>query len=202
MDESEFIQRIATGLVTRGSGGILSLTQDARVHYKRWYTTRAIADTGYEGAFDSRIADHAIKIGALFTAARGDGDVTRDDLRAGIDLATTARAAGASVFEGAVQSHRGPDKDYLTTRVLELTTVLEHRGTDWISQRDLTLKFGHKLNARGLRNILDVMHDLRMVQRMEAVSRGPGKAATLWRGTTLLLTTPVEVVLQQVDRSR
>jgi hypothetical protein len=78
--------------------------------------------------------------------------------------------------------------------------VLEQGGTDWVSQATLTQHFAHRLNARGLRNILDAMHDLRMVQRAE--STGRGRTTTLWRGTTLLREVPTSVLLSMVDKTR
>jgi hypothetical protein len=158
----------------------ITLTPDAQRLYKQWYTTRETATNGYAAAFDSRAADHILKVAGLLALGRGDAELHRHDLRAATTLVGHARAAGGSVFDGAHSHAPGPRDDALAARIADLTSVLEARGRDWISQRDLTQRFNHKLNARGLRNILDVMHDLRMVQRTE--TQGRRTAATLWRG--------------------
>jgi hypothetical protein len=197
--EEDFIERCR--MLLRHVGGSIHLTPDAQRLYKQWYTTRETATDGYAAAFDSRAADHILKVAGLLALGRGDAELHRSDLRAATTLVGHARAAGGSVFDGAHSHAPGPRDDALAARIADLTSVLEARGRDWISQRDLTQRFNHKLNARGLRNILDVMHDLRMVQRTETQGR-TGRPATLWRGTTLLLTVEPEIVLEQVDRSR
>lgn len=191
-DEQAFLGRQAGRL--RGEPSTLTLTPAARQRYISWYRGEQDGEP-----LSSRAPDHVLKLAGLLALGRGDKEVGRVDIDAAISLVDVSSRARLTLFSHQVDQQR-PRSDVLTARVSDLQQVLEAQGTAWISQSDLTRRFAHRLNARGLRNILDVMHDLRMVQRAE--STGDGRTTTLWRGTTLLHEIPIETVLSEVDKSR
>jgi hypothetical protein len=201
-DEQGFLERAERLLRACGGSGTLVLNREARASYVRWYAKHSLRQhTGdYSPAFASRQPDHTLKVAGLLSLNRGSTIIDRDDVLAAQCLVDMCARAGASVF-GAVEEPRARTRaDVLESRIVDLQHVLERGGTDWVSQATLTQHFAHRLNARGLRNILDAMHDLRMVQRAE--STGRGRTTTLWRGTTLLREVPTSVLLSMVDKTR
>jgi hypothetical protein len=200
--EQEFLER-AEGLLRAYRGkGTLTLSRTARTAYVRWYAghTRQLREGDYAPAFASRQPDHTLKLAGLLSLNRGSALIDRDDVNAARCLVDVCARAGASVFGDTERPRERTRTDILESRVTDLQRILEQGGTDWVSQATLTQRFAHRLNARGLRAILDAMHDLRMVQRAE--STGRGRTTTLWRGTTLLREVPTGVLLSLVDKTR
>jgi hypothetical protein len=201
-DEQGFLGR-AEGLLRACDGrGVLTLTSVARSAYTRWYANRGYGaeDGDYVTAFASRQPDHVLKLSGLLSLNRGAGVIDRDDVNAAQHLVDMCARAGAGVFGSTEKPGARSRTDVLESRIDDLQRILERGGTDWVSQATLTQHFAHRLNARGLRAILDAMHDLRMVQRAE--STGRGRTTTLWRGTTLLREVPTGVLLSMVDKTR
>jgi hypothetical protein len=201
-NEQGFLER-AEGLLRECDGRrVLTLSGPARTAYVRWYTrhTTHQRDGDYSLAFASRQPDHVLKLAGLLSVNRASALIDEHDVRAARCLVDICARAGASVFGDDPRAETRHGTDVLESRIADLQRILERGGTDWVSQATLTQHFAHRLNARGLRNILDVMHDLRMVQRAE--STGRGRTTTLWRGTTLLREVPTGVLLSMVDKSR
>jgi hypothetical protein len=201
-NEQGFLER-AEGLL-RGCEGrhVLVLNGAARNAYTRWYTQHNLQprDGDYTTAFASRQPDHLLKLAGLLSLNRRSALIDEHDIRAARCLVDICARAGASVFGDGHRDETRHGTDVLESRVIDLQRILEQGGTDWVSQSTLTQRFAHRLTARGLRNILDAMHDLRMVQRAE--STGKGRTTTLWRGTTLLREVPTGVLLSMVDKAR
>jgi hypothetical protein len=202
-NEQGFLERAERLLrACRGSDTTLTLSGRARTVYVRWYAghTRQLREGDYALAFASRQPDHMLKIAGLLSLNRGHEVIDECDILAAQCIVDTCARAGSSVF-GSVEGPRERTRNDVTeSRITDLLLILERGGTDWVSQATLTQRFAHRLNARGLRNILDAMHDLRMVQRAE--STGKGRTTTLWRGTTLLREVPTGVLLSLVDKTR
>jgi hypothetical protein len=200
--EQGFLERAERLLRACGGQRVLTLTPVARSAYTRWYTqlNQQPRDGDYAPAFASRQPDHILKLAGLLSLNRGSALIDRDDILAARYLVDMCARAGASVFGDTEKPGERNRTDVLESRIVDLQRILERGGTDWVSQTTLTQHFAHRLNARGLRNVLDAMHDLRMVQRAE--STGRGRTTTLWRGTTLLREVPTSVLLSMVDKTR
>jgi hypothetical protein len=201
-DEEGFLERAERLLRACGDRRVLTLTTVARRVYTRWYArhTRQLHSGDYAPAFASRQPDHILKLAGLLTLNRQSAVIDEGDVQAARCLVDMCARAGASVFGDTESPRERTRTDVLESRIVDLQHILERGGTDWVSQATLTQHFAHRLNARGLRNILDAMHDLRMVQRAE--STGRGRTTTLWRGTTLLQEVPTGVLLSMVDKTR
>jgi hypothetical protein len=198
--EQRFLERAHRLL--HGCEATLTLSGGARAAYIRWYTrhTSVPRDGDYAPAFASRQPDHILKLAGLLSLNRGSALIDEHDIRAARCLVDNCARAGASVFGDIERDETRTRADVLESRIADLQRILEQGGTAWVSQATLTQHFAHRINARGLRNILDAMHDLRMVQRAE--STGKGRTTTLWRGTTLLREVPTGVLLSTVDKTR
>jgi hypothetical protein len=201
-NEQGFLERAERLLRGCETSHTLTLSGTARTAYTRWYTRHSLQqlDGDYIPAFASRQPDHVLKLAGLLSLNRQATLIDGGDVRAARCLVDMCARAGASVFGGSEEPGTRTRTDVLESRIADLQRILERGGTDWISQSTLTQHFAHRLNARGLRNILDAMHDLRMVQRAE--STGRGRTTTLWRGTTLLREVPTGVLLSMVDKTR
>jgi hypothetical protein len=200
--EQGFLERAERLLRECPIDNTLTLSVEARGVYTRWYARRAYGagDNDYATAFASRQPDHVLKLAGLLSLNRQSAVIDGGDVRAARCLVDLCARAGASVFGDTEGPRERTRTDVLESRITDLQRILERGGTDWVSQATLTQRFAHRLNARGLRNILDAMHDLRMVQRAE--STGKGRTTTLWRGTTLLREVPTGVLLSMVDKTR
>jgi hypothetical protein len=201
-NEQGFLERAEGLLRACDERGVLTLTPGARSAYTRWYSqlNQQPRDGDYASAFASRQPDHLLKLAGLLSLNRRSALIDEHDVRAARCLVDICARAGASVFGDGHRDETRHGTDVLESRVIDLQRILEQGGTDWVSQSTLTQRFAHRLTARGLRNILDAMHDLRMVQRAE--STGKGRTTTLWRGTTLLREVPTGVLLSMVDKAR
>jgi hypothetical protein len=200
--EQHFLERAERLLRAHHGSDTLTLSAEARGAYVHWYARHStqLREGDYAPAFASRQPDHVLKLGGLLSLNRQSTVIDGGDVRAARCLADMCARAGASVFGDAERPGARSRVDVLESRIVDLQRILEQGGTDWVSQSTLTQHFAHRLNARGLRNILDAMHDLRMVQRAE--STGRGRTTTLWRGTTLLREVPTSVLLSMVDKTR
>jgi hypothetical protein len=165
-NEQGFLERAERLLRACGGRRVLTLSGPARTAYVRWYTRLNQQQLGgeYAPAFASRQPDHTLKLAGLLSLNRGSALIDGDDVRAARCLVDMCARAGASVFGDTERPGARTRTDVLESRVVDLQRILEQGGTDWVSQATLTQRFAHRLNARGLRNILDAMHDLRMVQ--------------------------------------
>jgi hypothetical protein len=202
--EQGFLERAERLLRECRARGVqtLTLSGGAKNVYVRWYARqgRGEQDGDYAPSFASREPDHVLKLAGLLSLNRQSAVIDGSDVRAAQCLVSMCARAGASVFGSTERLRDRTRVDVLESRIADLQRILERGGTDWVSQATLTQHFAHRLNARGLRNILDAMHDLRMVQRAE--STGRGRTTTLWRGTTLLREVPTGVLLSMVDKTR
>jgi hypothetical protein len=200
--EQGFLERAERLLRGWERAPILTLNAGAKRAYVRWYARHStqLREGDYAPAFASRQPDHVLKLAGLLALNRQSAIIDECDVRAAQCVVDTCARAGSAVFGSVEESRERTRNDVLESRITDLFRILEHGGTDWVSQATLTQRFAHRLNARGLRNILDAMHDLRMVQRAE--STGKGRTTTLWRGTTLLREVPTGVLLSMVDKSR
>jgi hypothetical protein len=201
-NEQGFLERAERLLRGWKCPPILTLSGSARTAYTRWYARHSLRlrEGDYASAFASRQPDHLLKLAGLLSLNRHSAIIDRDDVLTAQCLVDMCARAGASVFGDTERPGARTRTDVLESRIADLQRILERGGTDWVSQATLIQHFAHRLNARGLRNVLDAMHDLRMVQRAE--STGRGRTTTLWRGTTLLREVPTSVLLSMVDKTR
>lgn len=186
---------------------ILSFATSGREAYEQWY--RDLHDeptgSGYEASFNSRAADHLCKLAALLCINRKAQRIERDDIISADGVLAFCRESGIQVFGSNSQAHIQDDKhtNALDRVLFSLRDTFCVAGVEWTSQSDLTKSFSKQVSAGGLRNILDIMHDLQMVQcYTEGIGQRRGRPSLNWRGTTKLLEVDLAVVARRVDRSR
>lgn len=200
--EGEFIAHAVSAL--RAPPKQITLTTEAIAYYSRWYETRELQDGEYLASFDSRMPDHILRTAGLLAYDRGSSEVDSTDLRSAQVLVSIARDHGHGVF-GGLGSTGGrperPQRDRLGAVVGRICDVLHQNGHAFADQTELTRRLSRTITSGGLINVLEAMHSLEMVHRLEEHGTG-GRPKTLWRGTSNLLTVPRDRLLAEIDRSR
>lgn len=213
-DEQTFISRCTSRIMrmselytqagNREERDVITFDEQARKCYERWYCRRPIEEGSYSSSFSAREPDHITKVAGLFAINNYSASISVTDFDLARRLVQYCKGAGRCVFEKSTTDNLGYKQDKLRSTIQHISNYLAKQGLQWTAQEAITRRFYRHATAGGLRNILDVMHDLKMVQRTESIpSSQRGRRATLWRGTTLLVSQDMlNQVVPLVDRSR
>jgi hypothetical protein len=76
-------------------------------------------------------------------------------------------------------------------------------GLSGLPQRELTKAVAQYMDASHMKAVLDIMHDLGMVQQFQGVQLGRGRPMTIWRGAPPLASSKaLDDVIRQHSPSR
>lgn len=155
----------------------ISISEGARKTFDRWYKTRQRYSDTFRASFQSREDAHILRLAAILSINDNTWHIQHTHIVAAIKVVTQVREDGASIFEGTGSNSRfiiGIDK---------IRDKLLAAGINGLPQRELTKHVAQYMNAEHMRAVLDIMHDLGMVDLFEVPAIGRGRPATIWRGT-------------------
>lgn len=173
----------------------IRLTDGAMRAFVAWYKRRQTFRDPYRASFVSREDGHVLRLAACLSVNAKRCIIDHFDVRAAIRVIEAVREQGATIFE-----HTLTD-DKLIVGVDKVRTILLAAGRDGISQSRLSRTVQHYINGADLANLLDIMHELELVQQFE-IRVALGRPKKLWRATTLLATAGIiEKVIDKFDPS-
>lgn len=194
--------------------GKIGLTEGAIKAYSRWYKNRKLVGGYYLGAFESREADHVLRLAALISINDDSWVINQCNITVAIRLVHNRKVDGYKTFvtlanqatDATKATHRPRQaksgNDNLLSVIISLRDHFIRRGGSFTSQSFLTAKFKGMMNAKGVLNVLSVMQDHRMVQHYIQGAKGRGRPGRYWRGTSLLTQLVPEELAEKIDVSR
>jgi hypothetical protein len=156
------------------------ITDGARKTFERWYKGRSIYRDPFRASFQSREDAHILRLAAFLCINDDTWCIQHQHILSAIKIITEVREDGASIFEGTGSNSR------LVVGIDKVRDKLLAAGMNGLQQRDLTKAVQPYMDAKRLRIVLDIMHDLGMVQQFE-VNLGRGRPSTIWRGLQPLM---------------
>lgn len=156
--------------------------------FVHWYEHRP-DDTSdaYSVSFQAREDHHILRLAGLLAANDGSWMINVHHLSHATRIITHHKRRGAALFGS------GREVQRLVAGIDRIRDVLAAAGTVGISQTDLLYKTRRLMQVREMDYLLELMHELQMVQRFE-VSTG-GRRRTVWRGTDKLMVRDMNTLL-------
>jgi hypothetical protein len=179
--KSEINERLQTIQSEAKRIGSISISEGARRKFGNWYKSRDKKRDSFRASFQSREDAHVLRVAALLAISDGTWEIQVQHLSIAIRVVTEVREDGAAIFEGTGTNSK------LVMAIDAIRDKLLAAGLDGIKQGDITKSLQGRANASDIKAVLDVMHDLKMVQRFSGVQIGQGRPVTIWRATQSLI---------------
>jgi len=161
----------------------ITISKAARSRFSTWYKRRELRRDTFRSSWQSREDGHVLKVAALLCINEEAWIIQDHHIRNAIKLVDQTKEWGASIFEGTGSSTKeviGIDK------LRDKLIALGHNGATQTVLNRVTTRY---FNAEFLGTVLEVMHELDMVQKFEGVklNKGKGRPTTIWRATKTLV---------------
>jgi len=161
----------------------ISISDAARSRFSTWYKRRELRRDTFRSSWQSREDAHVLKVAALLCINEGIWIIQNSHIINAIKLVEQTKEWGASIFEGtgtATKEIIGIDK------LRDKLIALGHNGA---TQTVLSKSTSRYFNSEFLGTVLEVMHELDMVQKFENIKPGSGRGRpiTIWRATKTLV---------------
>ena len=154
----------------------IEISEGGRRTFDRWYRSRALHRDPFRSSFQSREDAHILRLSAFLAINDHTWHIQHNHVLAAIKIITEVREDGASIFEGTGSSSR------LVYGIDKIRDKLLSAGINGCPQRELTKACSQYMDAGHMKAVLDIMHDLGMVQQFQGVQLGRGRPVTIWRG--------------------
>ncbi|HSW91779.1 MAG TPA: DUF3987 domain-containing protein [Candidatus Saccharimonadales bacterium] len=159
----------------------IPISEGARKRFISWYKSRDKKRDTFRASFQSREDAHILRLAALLSISDGLWEIQANHISLAIRIITETREDGATIFEGTgTNSRLVIAADAIRDKVLA-------GGLGGVKQGDITKSLQGRATAEDIKTILNIMHDLGMVQRFENIQVGRGRPVTIWRGQQALL---------------
>ena len=153
--------------------GPIAISQGGLRKFTKWYNSRASHNDPFQSSFEAREDDHLLRAAACLCINDGTLEIQATHITNAIKLIMECKRRANQLFGGNFsQSARLADA---VTRLREI--LLEH-GTDAIKHHDLQRKMQHRLDAKELKVLLNVMHESGMIQIFDIIPKGKMYRAT------------------------
>lgn len=146
--------------------------------FRRWYEDRTLHRDPFRATFQSREDAHVLRIGGILSANAGRWIVNRTDVQNSIALIERLREDAALLFEG------GAGGDKFALGIDRIRALLIDAGRGGLAHSPLYYKVRHYLNREEFSTIMDVLHQLEMVQVFESPTNKRGPRPVIYRATT------------------
>jgi hypothetical protein len=158
----------------------IGISEGARRTFDRWYKSRILHRDPFRASFQSREDAHILRLAAFLCINDDTWVIQHTHVSAAIRIITEVREDGASIFEGTGSSSK------LVAGIDRLRDKLLEAGINGLPQRELTKAVSTYMDAEHMKAVLEIMHELQMVQKFEGIQVGRGRPKTIWRGTSNL----------------
>ena len=170
----------------------IEISEGGRKAFDKWYRTRTLYRDPFRSSFHSREDAHILRLAAFFAINDASWNIQHNHIIAAIKIITEVREDGASIFEGTGSNSK------LVYGIDKIRDKLLAAGLNGLPQREITKACVGYMDAQHMLAVLNIMHDLGMVQQFQGVQVGRGRPVTIWRGTQhLSSSTAIDQVLKQ-----
>jgi hypothetical protein len=159
---------------------VISISDGGREAFSKWYKSRTHHRDPFRSSFQSREDGHILRLAAFLCINDGTWVIQHNHIVAATRIIEQVREDGASIFEGTGSNSR------VVIGIDKIRDKLLAAGLNGLPQKDLTKHTAAYMKADVMRAVLDIMHDLGMVQRFDEIQVGRGRPFTLWRATAAL----------------
>jgi hypothetical protein len=175
----------------------IEISEGGRKTFARWYNSRTLHRDPFRASFQSREDAHILRLAAFLSINDGTWHIQHNHIITAIKIITEVREDGASIFEGTGTNSR------LVAGIDKIRDKLLAAGLSGLPQRELTKAVAQYMDASHMKAVLDIMHDLGMVQQFQGVQLGRGRPMTIWRGAPPLASSKaLDDVIRQHSPSR
>jgi len=154
----------------------ITISLGGRKVFDRWYKSRGKYRDPFRSSFQSREDAHVLRLAALLCINDDTWVIQQNHVLSAVKIITECREDGASIFEGTGSSSR------IVLGIDKLRDKLLAGGLSGVPQKDLTKAVAPYMNAEHMKAVLDIMHELGMVQQFQGIQLTRGRPTTIWRG--------------------
>lgn len=174
--------------------GQIAINDLARKRFTAWYNSKPNNRDPFRSSFESREDAHILRLAACLAINDGTWDIQARHIDAAIRVITQVKEDGATIFVG------GGAHSKSVAAVDKLRDKLISAGLTGVGQQDLTIACKNLVPSEMVRAILDVMHNLEMVQCFENVQVGVGRPKTIWRATQKITAQKaMDLVIERIE---
>jgi hypothetical protein len=174
--------------------GRITLSDGGMRQFSNWYQRRKLSRDSFRGSFESREDAHVLRASACLAANDRRWLIEANDVKTAIRLIGEVKEWGSDLFEGSITHSK-----YIAG-IDRMRTLLISAGMSGIAQQRLSTACQHYLKAPDVQTVLEIMHELGLVQRFEIKTGQRGRPKTIWRATaSISVDGAMERVLQEVE---
>jgi hypothetical protein len=175
----------------------LPLNQHALDEFTRWYNARPDSRDPYESSFESREDAHVLRIAGFLAINDGTWLIGSIHIRKAVRLVAMAKHWGSAIFSGRGLHSRTMDG------IQKLRSVLLEAGLNPVTRSQVTHRLSRVCSGTEIGAILDVLHNLDMIQVFEVpVIVGSKRTKLVYRATQLLTDRGLmEQALDELDQA-
>ena len=164
---------------TQRAGGI-RLTRVAREAFTGWYEGRTIASDAYGASFQAREDHHILRLCGILAASDGSWEIDEHHISHATHAISHIKHSGMALFGTGVAS----SKTYAL--VDRIRGALVSAGRSGLSQSALTGLCRRHGTIEEQRTVLQVMHEMQLIQKFSLETMERGRPSTMYRATRSL----------------
>lgn len=173
--------------------GSITLNPSARELFKSWYDKRQLSHDEFRGSFESREDAHVLRLAAFLCINDNSWTVQHHHLRRAIDIVAHVKETSARLFNS------NDTKGKFATATEIIRGVLLQAGMEPIQRSKLYLRVRQHVDTVEFAALMDVMHEMGVIQKFEMRFTNGGKPVELIRGTRLLIgRNTYETILERI----
>lgn len=170
----------------------IEISEGGRKTFAKWYNSRTLHRDPFRSSFQSREDAHILRLAAFLSINDDTWHIQHSHIISAIKIITEVREDGAGIFEGTGTNSR------LVAGIDKIRDKLLAAGTSGLPQRELTKAVNQYMDAAHMKAVLDIMHELGMVQQFAGVQLGRGRPVTIWRGAPPLASSKaIDTIIRQ-----
>ena len=180
--------------------GRIELRPEAIACYSRWYDRRSTGETAFTRSFDSREADHVLRVAGILAINDQHWLIAEHHIKRAISIIRHVRSSADELFQVLFNPRIEGDPDKLVRSVEAIKSYLVSQGVN-ATPHSALLRKAQPTKSTVIARVLDVMEERRMVRRIQQKG-AKGRPSTYWLGTKLLLEIPMTEVVKALDATR
>lgn len=171
----------------------VTLDTKAMTRFVAWYEDRPRSMDTFKQAFESREDAHVLRIAALLSINDGSFVIQRGHINVAVSMILDMKTNAARVFDTAELRTK------FATGLDVIRSSLVSSGMDPILKSQLYNRVRHHMNFQEFNTLIEVMHEVRAIQRFEIRTGERGRPGEWIRGTDMILARGLgEIVLERL----
>lgn len=158
----------------------ISINDNALSAFRSWYLRRKLSLDPFRSSFESREDAHVLRLAAFLCINDDTWVIQKTHITSAIKLIETVKFNAGKLFAGT------NSRTKYIIGVERLHEALLKAGKEPLPRSQLYLKCRSHLDTHEFTALLDVLHEIGAIQRVELAHPGAGRPIDLIRGTTIL----------------